>query len=218
MIKLFNNEIPVNTILFGVFIVLFLFFMFTNIDVAIMLFISLVFACSLNPIVDKLEKKMPRPAATCIVLFGALSVLGILLAFIFMLGAYQITELIKEYPNYVKNLDEAIKGSALFHTMGINKLDIDGMTASMASSTEGAIDYIVGLMKGMGSGFAYCLTGLIFLFFFMQDKKNIKNAVLRYFPANIKPDTVRASRWIRSGSISIIRLPRRWSRPTFRAI
>ena len=189
MIRLFNNEIPMNTILFGVFIVLFLFFMFTNIDIAIMLFISLVFACSLNPIVDKLEKKMPRPAATAIVLFGALSILGILLAFIFMLGAYQITELIKEYPNYVKNLDEAIKGSALCHTMGITKIDLDGLTASMASSTENAIDYVAGLLKNMGSGFAYCLTGLIFLFFFMQDKKNIKATVLQYFPANIKDRT-----------------------------
>ena len=76
MIRLFNNEISINTVLFGLFAVIFLFFMFTNIDVAIMLFISLVFACSLNPIVDKLEKKMPRPAATCIVLFGALSILN----------------------------------------------------------------------------------------------------------------------------------------------
>lgn len=189
MIRLFNKEISIKTILFGFFALICMFFMFTNVDVVIMLFISLVFACSLNPIVDKLEKKMPRPIATCIVFFGALSVLGLLLAFIFMLGAYQITELIKEYPNYVKNLDEAIKGSTLFHTMGITKLDIDGMTASMASSTEGAIDYVLGLMKGMGSGFAYCLTGLIFLFFFMQDKKNIKEAILKYFPANIKDRT-----------------------------
>ena len=189
MIKLFNNEIPISSILFGFFIVLLLFFMFTNVDVAIMLFISLVFACSLNPIVDKLEKKMPRPLATCIVLFGALAILGLLLAFIFMLGAYQISELIKEYPNYVKNLDDAINGSTALQKMGITKIDIDGITASMANSTEGAIDYIMGMIKGMGSGFAYCLTGLIFLFFFMQDKKNIKTTVLNYFPANIKNRT-----------------------------
>ena len=55
MVKLFNNEISINTILFGIFTLIFLYFMFTNVDVAIMLFISLVFACSLNPIVDKLE-------------------------------------------------------------------------------------------------------------------------------------------------------------------
>lgn len=189
MIKLFNKEIPINVVIFGFFIVLCLIFMFTNVDVAIMLFISLVFACSLNPIVDKLEQKMPRPVATCIVLFGALAILGILLAFIFMLGAYQISELIKEYPNYVKNLDDAINGNVLFQKMGITKIDIDGITASMASSTEGAIDYIMGLIKGMGSGFAYCLTGLIFLFFFMQDKKSIKATILKYFPASIKNRT-----------------------------
>ena len=189
MIKLFNNEISINTILFGFFVLLCLFFMFTNVDVAIMLFISLVFACSLNPIVDKLENKMPRPVATCIVLFGALSILGLLLAFIFMLGAYQISELIREYPNYIKNLDEVIEGSALFQAMGITKIDIDGMTASMANSTESAIDYILELIKGMGSSFAYCLTGLIFLFFFMQDKKKIKGVILKYFPTKMKDRT-----------------------------
>ena len=189
MIRLFNNEISIRTILFGFFTILCLFFMFTNIDVAIMLFISLVFACSLNPIVDRLEKKMPRPVATCIVLFGALSILGLLLTFIFMLGAYQISELIKEYPNYIKNLDDAIEGSSLCQTMGITKIDFDGITTSMANSTENAIDYVAGLLKGMGSSFAYCLTGLIFLFFFMQDKRNIKETVLNYFPANIKSRT-----------------------------
>ena len=189
MIKLFNKEIPISVIIFVFFIVLCLIFMFTNVDVAIMLFISLVFACSLNPIVDKLETKMPRPVATCIVLFGALTILGLLITFIFMLGAYQISELIKEYPNYVKNLDDAINGCSLFQKMGISKIDIDGITASMANSTEGVIDYIMGLIKGMGSGFAYCLTGLIFLFFFMQDKKSIKATVLKYFPANIKDRT-----------------------------
>ena len=155
MLKLFDREIPIKTVLFGFFIVLLLFFMFTNIDLAIMLFISLVFACSLNPIVDKLEQKMPRPAASCIVFFGALLLVGLLLAFIFALGAYQISELIKEYPNYVKNLDETIKNNALFQSMGITKIDIDGITASMANSTEGVIDYVTNLLKGMGSGFAY---------------------------------------------------------------
>ncbi len=189
MIRLFNKEVSISTVLFGFFTVLCLFFMFTNIDVAIMLFISLVFACSLNPIVDKLENKMPRPLATCIVLFGALSILGLLLAFILILGTYQISELVKEYPNYVKNLNETVKSSALFQTMGITKIDIDGITASMANSTEGAINYILGLIKGMGSSFAYCLTGLIFLFFFMQDKKSIKETILKYFPVNIKNRT-----------------------------
>lgn len=186
MLNIFGNEIPAKNILFSFFIILCLFFMFTNVDIAIMLFISLVFACSLNPIVDKLEKKMPRALATLIVLFGALLILGILLAIIFMLGAYQVSELIKEYPNYVKNLNDIIKGSALFKSIGITKIDIDGLTTSMASSARGIIDYILELISGMGSSFVYCLTGLIFLFFFMQDKSNIKETVLMYFPENIK--------------------------------
>ncbi len=186
MLNIFGNEIPAKNILFSFFIILCMFFMYTNVDIAIMLFISLVFACSLNPIVDKLAKKMPRFLSTLIVLFGALLILGILLAIIFMLGAYQVSELIKEYPNYVKNLNDIIKGSALFKSIGITKIDIDGLTTSMASSARGIIDYILELISGMGSSFVYCLTGLIFLFFFMQDKSNIKETVLMYFPENIK--------------------------------
>ena len=40
--------------------------------IALLFFASFVIACSLNPVVDRLEKKMNRSIATSLVLFGTL--------------------------------------------------------------------------------------------------------------------------------------------------
>ena len=61
MIRLFNNEIPINTILFGFFVILFLFFMFTNVDVAIMLFIFMLFIETVTMPLAGIELNDPKP-------------------------------------------------------------------------------------------------------------------------------------------------------------
>ena len=186
MFQLFNKEYSLKNLLFGIFLILCLIFSFTNVDIALMLFVSLVFACSMNPLVDKLENKMPRPAATALVLFSALLILGILLAFIFLLGAYQIYELIKAFPTYVSHLDEAIRNIPILQQLGITKIDTDGILTTISNSSENLIDHILHFTSGIGSGLVYCLTGLIFIFFFVQDKKNIKETVMNYFPTSVK--------------------------------
>ena len=189
MLRFFSRDNFLKDIIFGAFVILCLIFSFKNVDIAIMLFISLVFACSLNPIVDKLEKKMPRTTATIIVLFGALTILGALLGFIFVLGAYQVNELIKEFPNYINGLEDVIQNNRLLQNFGITKIDTESIFSNIATSAEGVIEQILLFVRGMGSGLVYCLTGIIFCFFFLQDKKSIKKTVLSYFPENIKTQT-----------------------------
>ena len=189
MLHFFNNEHSTKNILFLFFVILCLIFSFTNVDIALMLFISLVFACSLNPIVDKLERKMSRNLATIIVLFGALLILSVLLAFIGYLGAYQVYEFIKYMPTYVENIDEAIKNIPIFEQIGIARIDTNGILTAISSFSEKLLENIVQFIGSIGSGLVYCITGLIFIFFFMKDKKSIKETVLEYFPASYKKKT-----------------------------
>ncbi|MBR1461695.1 AI-2E family transporter, partial [bacterium] len=64
--------------LFG--IIIYIICLYTITDIALMLFVTYVIACALNPIVDKLEKKCNRNTAALIVFGGFVG--GLLLMFL----------------------------------------------------------------------------------------------------------------------------------------
>ena len=57
MINIFQKFFNKQNITFLIGIILYLIFLFVLTDIALMLFASFVIACSLNPLVDKLEKR-----------------------------------------------------------------------------------------------------------------------------------------------------------------
>lgn len=66
MLKKIGNS---QNIIFLIGIIIYGICLFTITDIALMLFVTYVIACALNPVVDKLEKKCSRNVAAAIV-FG----------------------------------------------------------------------------------------------------------------------------------------------------
>lgn len=182
---LFEGKNIKNT-LFYAFLILCLFFSIKNLDILITLFISIVFACSLNPLVDKLSKKMNRGLSSFLVLFLTIFILFILITLIFVLGAYQVKDLIKAYPTYITNLSSLVGNLDILKNLGLSHIDLSGMLGTIANSASNLLDKGVSFIKEISSALVYCLTGLIFTFLFMKDKKVIKETVLKYFPESMK--------------------------------
>ncbi len=66
----FKKYMTTNNVTFLILVLIGLAFLSQIKVIALLFFASFVIACSLNPIVDKLEKKMKRTTATSLVLFG----------------------------------------------------------------------------------------------------------------------------------------------------
>lgn len=185
----FNKGLSTKYILFVCFIALCIFFVATNTDIAIMLFISIVFACSLNPLVNKLSTKINRTLSTAIVLIGALLILGLLLGLIFALGVYQIESFASAFPTHIKNLNSSISTTPLLKNLELAHIDIEQLSESLATIASGFFESAIDFIKNLSSGFTYCLVGIIFIFFLVKDKKDIKSTVLAYFPSNLRKRT-----------------------------
>ena len=82
--NLFEKYITAKNIIFFVIVILFIVFITKIKDIAILFFASYVIACSLNPLVDKLSKKIKRGAASGIILLS--TVLIIIAFFVPLLG------------------------------------------------------------------------------------------------------------------------------------
>ena len=73
--------------------------------VAMMFFASYVLACSLNPLVDRLSRKMKRPLAASIVVGGMIAIFVAFFMPVIIIASKQITSFVQVLPSHI----EAIK-------------------------------------------------------------------------------------------------------------
>ena len=157
--KLGNSQ----NIIFLIGIVIYTICLFTITDIALMLFVTYVVACALNPLVDKLEKKMKRNIAAAIVFGGFVG--GILLMFlpIVIIGGNEIAHLAAQYPQYVDQVKDYIMNSPVVEEFA----NSGGLMASITSISKGGL---------------YLFVSMIFTYFLMVDRDKLITAALRFFP------------------------------------
>ncbi len=184
-IKKYVNMKMVFFILLGLLII----FMWKNPEISLMLFVALVFASSLNPLVDKLNEKINRTAATSIVLFGSIGLLALFIIPIFALCIYQIGLFAKEFPQYIANIDKIIHTYPIMQKLGLMKISFADVFTQAASFSSDFINTVITLLGKLSSLSLYFLLTVIFTYFLIADKEHIRNAVLKLFPSTLRDKT-----------------------------
>ena len=152
-------------IIFLLGIIVYTICLFTITDIALMLFVTYVVACALNPLVDKLEKKCNRNLAAAIVFGGFLGGIALMFLPIIILGGNEIVHLAAQYPQYVDQVKDFIMNSPVVEQF---------------ANSGGLIESITTISKGG----LYLFVALVFTYFLMVDRDKILNAVVRFFPKN----------------------------------
>ena len=173
-------------ITFTFIVVLFLFFIFNCKDIAIMFFASFVIACSLNPIVDKLSKKLPRGIATDIVTAGIILLILAIFIPVCMLSFEQISIFMDKLPTYIDNFDEFIFGIPFLNQFHFLAHDADSFMEQMSMSSSDLVNHAIDIGKCVGRACMYLLVSVILIFNFVSDKSIIKNYYLKSFPKNMR--------------------------------
>jgi predicted PurR-regulated permease PerM len=167
--------------------------MFKNTDVALLFFASLVFACSLTPIVDKLSQKMSRTKASIIVLSSFILILLILIVPILLISAYEIKNFTSDFPKYIDQLDETIASYPILNHIHLKPLNMSIIMNNLAIKSSDIITHITDLIENIGSIFLYLFTFVIFIFFMLVDKDVIKKTYLKFYPSEIRKKAERIS-------------------------
>lgn len=154
--------------------------------VGVALFLSL----GLDPIVSRIERRLPRPAAVAVVVGGVLlAFAGVLLAIVPVL-VQQITNLVENAPQMV---DDIVHSDWYAWLTGQLGTDFD-------SAISGALDFlqdptnlgeIGGGIVAVGAGIAGGVTGviivLILTLYFMASMRAMKRLAVRFVPAYHRP-------------------------------
>ena len=184
--KFFPKYLTVKNIIFLIMAILFIVFITKIQDIAIMFFASYVIACSLNPIVDKLEVRFKRSVASGIVLGGCLLLIISFFTPILMLMGNEIKTFSTSFPLYYTKLYDFIINLPFIGKFGAFHLDWQGIVSSAAAYTSNFINDLINLGINLSSTLIYLIVSIIIIYYFMTDKESIKNTYLHLFPKDMR--------------------------------
>lgn len=182
----FKEYITTKNVIFVILVLIILKFISQIQAIAMLFFASYVIACSLNPIVDKLETKMKRSLATSLVLSGTTIISIAFFVPIIFVAVKQIQGLITILPEKL----EAIQTFIFTHEFYGHKIpeiiDIKTIIGSSSQFTSGVVNQSINLTIGFAQGIMFFLAICIIVYYLLADKDIIKKGFLRFFPEKMK--------------------------------
>lgn len=182
----FQKYITPKNIIFFLIAFLFIIFIAKIKDIAILFFASYVIACSLNPLVDFVSKKIKRSLSAGIVLSCVIGiVLAIFIPLFGMLG-HELKSFIKHIPQYVDSIKAFIINTPFINHTQLANIDFTDFLSSATDVTSKFVNQSINLSINVAQTFVYLIAAIIIIYYFMADKDGVKKGYLSLFPQNMK--------------------------------
>ena len=154
MIDFFKQHITAKNVIFFIIMLLFINFITKIKDIAILFFASYVISCSLNPLVNKLSKKIRRELASGIVIVTSLLISFAFLVPILIMGGHQIKSLVDVIPEHFGQVKSFFSGIPFLASSNVNIGDI---MSSAGDVTSNIVTQSINISKNLASGLIYFL-------------------------------------------------------------
>ena len=154
--------------------------------IALLFFASYVIACSLNPVVDVLEKKMNRYLAATVVLLGTFAVSFVFFVPIIFVAAKQIRGFINVLPAKLEIIQDFIFNHQFYGYRIPEIINIDSILKSSSPFATGLVNQSINLTLGVFQGIMFFLAICMIVFYLLADKKIIQEGFISIFPKRMK--------------------------------
>ena len=182
----FKSYLTVKNIIFFLVALLFVKFISKISGIAMMFFASYVLACSLNPLVEVLTKRMKRSLAASVVITG---MIGVFVAFflpVIIIASKQINSFVQVLPNHINNIKTFIFNTTILGQKVVDMIDIPAFIQPVSDFTTSLVNQSITITVGLASALIYVLTMCIIMYYFIVDKRAIRRTFLTLFPKNMK--------------------------------
>jgi len=182
----FKKYFTVKNVVFLILVAIILKFLSQITVIALLFFASYVIACSLNPIVDKLEKKMNRSTATTLVLLGTLIISFAFFVPIIFVAVKQVQGFLTILPEKIDLIQNFIFNHQFYGHRIPEIVDLDSIIKTSSPFATGLVNQSINIATGFGQSILFFLAVYMIVFYFMADKSTIKKGFIKLFPSEIK--------------------------------
>lgn len=183
---IFQEYITTKNVIFFILILITLVFISQIKAIAMLFFASYIIACSLNPLVDKLAKKMKRSLATTIVLLGTMVVSFACFIPIILVAIEQIKGFVNALPEQLKLLENFILTHEFYGHKLSEFINLESIIKSSSPFASGVVNQSINLTLGITQGIIFLLAIFMIVFYILADKDEIKKSFISIFPEKIK--------------------------------
>lgn len=182
----FKNNNTFRTILFIIIAIFFVWAIAQIKEIALLFFGAFVIACSLNPIVDKLEQKIPRALATTLVILLATAVILVVFLPVFFVAIKEFKALFSMIPETLRNFSDWINTLSVAGYKVSDFISMDSANIDSGSVATNIIDKSVSITMGILDGMTVILSIAMVVFYLVWEKKEINKSILKWFPPRMK--------------------------------
>lgn len=175
---------PKNVIVFIVILAIITLSIF-SLDILMMLFASFVITCAINPIINKLEKFIPRVWAVTLVLLALILASFLIIVPLISISVKEATALIGNFPNVIDNIDNLLN-IKIFNKSISSFITFDSLKAPLAQGAQRLIENSILAGKWIANFLTTTLAISIMVFYFSYDEKRLKDKFIEFFPKNQK--------------------------------
>lgn len=182
-----RNTATFKIILFIVLAISFIFAIAQIKEIALLFFASYVIACSMNPIVDKMSLKMPRAAATAIVMIVSTLIIILVVFPLTVMALKELKTLFSHIPAMIVSILDWLKSLTV---MGYKVSSYISFEPSVESNSNAIVGNIINksyaVTMGILDAFTVIFSMLMIVFYLVFEKKEIHESTLKLFPPKIR--------------------------------
>lgn len=182
----FKNNNTFRTILFIIIAIFFIWAIAQIKEIALLFFGAFVIACSLNPIVDKLEQKTPRALATTLVIILATALILVVFLPVFFVAIKEFKTLFSMIPDALRSFSDWINTLSVAGYKVSDFISTDSANIDSGSVATNIIDKSVSITMGILDGMTVILSIAMVVFYLVWEKKEINQSILKWFPPRMK--------------------------------
>lgn len=181
-----NKGTNLKNIMFVIVAILLILFIIQIKSIALLAFASFVLACSLNPAVDKLSKKMSRSLASTIVIIGTILVIILFLIPIITISIQEIHQLINNIPTLFRNTIDYLSNKTIMGKTLIEYINIDTITSTSSQMASGLVNKSINFTVALMEMITIIITMSVIVFYMINEKHLIRDAIIIMFPPKMK--------------------------------
>jgi len=192
-------NIPTSVILKVILVFVGAFLVYTLMDVLIIILFAIIIASALTPFVNWLDKKgLPRLLGLTALYLGFFGLIILFLSLIIPVVSFEINQLIKDLPDFIKNISSSIEQAQGATTSRyfdfFNELlnILDTFSQYLSTSSQSIISFVVNLFGGLIS-----FAAIIVISFYLAYMKNgVQNFIKTVLPFKYEANVLKV--WERS--------------------
>lgn len=156
-----------------------------SLDILIILFASFVVTCAITPLINKLEKRIPRIWAVTIVLLALILSSILILVPLITIIIKEASGLVETFPNFLDSVDNLLNFKFFNHSLS-EFFTLDSLKDTIIQNAKGLVENSIVAGKWVANFLTSIIAISIMVFYLAFDEKRITDKFIEFFPSKDK--------------------------------